>query len=491
MNREFLLNIIFLISVNLLIKPFYLFGIDRTIQNTLPEGDYGLYFSLFGFTFLFQIINDFGIQQFNNRNIAQHPVLFKKYFPKLLIIKLLLNSVFLFFILFFTVIVYQNETEVYHLIFFISINHILVSLFHFLRSNISGLGMYRTDSLLSALDKTLLIIFCSILLWGNLFQSPFQLEWFIWAQTLAWIITLSICIWVLRNHWQKIKTFRIRRRDFKIKKALLFAILKQTYPFALVVFLMTVYTRIDSVMIERMLPNGRQEADVYAAAYRLLDAANMIGFLFAGLLLPMFSSLLKKNENVQSLVDLSIKFIWAGAIPVSIGTYFFREEIMIFLYTNATPYHGEVLGYLILTFIAVSGIYIYSTLLTANASLRKMNWLFVISIILNVGLNYFLIQTQQAAGAAIATLITQFFILFGKMILSRTEIGIRFDWKLIAQILGYFALVLLINIQIYHAEFTNWFPKYFLALTLSFGGAFLFRLINLSELRTVNIPKKG
>jgi len=45
MSRKFLYQILLLVSINFLIKPFYLFGIERNIQNILPEGDYGLYFA--------------------------------------------------------------------------------------------------------------------------------------------------------------------------------------------------------------------------------------------------------------------------------------------------------------------------------------------------------------------------------------------------------------------------------------------------------------
>ncbi|NRA49561.1 MAG: oligosaccharide flippase family protein [Phaeodactylibacter sp.] len=94
MKREFLINIIFLLTANLLIKPFYLFGIDRTVQNTVEGDGYGLYFTLFNFTFIFQIVNDFGIQNFNNRNIAQHRHLIDKYFPNILVLKAGLGIVF-------------------------------------------------------------------------------------------------------------------------------------------------------------------------------------------------------------------------------------------------------------------------------------------------------------------------------------------------------------------------------------------------------------
>ncbi|MBK8554296.1 MAG: hypothetical protein IPL65_00320 [Lewinellaceae bacterium] len=89
-NREFLLNIAFLVFINLLIKPFFIFGIDLAVQNRVGA-DYGTYFALLNFTYVLQILNDFGIQNFNNRHVSQHPHLLPKYFPNLLSLKLLLS----------------------------------------------------------------------------------------------------------------------------------------------------------------------------------------------------------------------------------------------------------------------------------------------------------------------------------------------------------------------------------------------------------------
>ena len=279
MNREFLINILFLLALNLLIKPFYIFGIDRTVQNTVGEGDYGLYATLFDFTFLFYILNDIGLQQFNSRTISQNHSLVHQYLPNLLSLKIVLAGIYLLAVFIAAVIIYP--TNYYLLIFYVAINHILISLVFFLRTNISGLGMYRTDSIISALDKLLLIGVCSVLLWSSFFESNFEIVWFIWAQTLTWALTALVAFFVLRS---KIKKWFLRF-DFTFWKQ----ILKQSYPFALVFLLMTIYTRVDKVMIERLLINGNIEAGIYAAGYRLLDASNMIGFLFAGLLLPMFS----------------------------------------------------------------------------------------------------------------------------------------------------------------------------------------------------------
>ena len=60
-RRNFSLNLIFLLALNLLIKPFYLFGVEVGVQNAVGAEAYGLYYAMFNFTFLFNVILDLGI----------------------------------------------------------------------------------------------------------------------------------------------------------------------------------------------------------------------------------------------------------------------------------------------------------------------------------------------------------------------------------------------------------------------------------------------
>ena len=80
MQQRFFRNLAFLLSLNLLIKPFWILGIDRGVQNAVGESDYGLYLSVFSYSFLFFILLDLGITNFNNRNIAQNNQLLSKHF---------------------------------------------------------------------------------------------------------------------------------------------------------------------------------------------------------------------------------------------------------------------------------------------------------------------------------------------------------------------------------------------------------------------------
>lgn len=436
MKREFLLNIGFLIVVNLLIKPFYIFGIDRTVQNTVPVADYGLYFTLFNFAFLFHIINDFGLQNFNNRHLSQHRHLLAKYLPSFLALKSLLALLYLLVVLLAGWLAHYPPAY-FRLLLPIGINWILMGLVLFLRSNVSGLGWYRLDSMLSVLDRSLLIIVCSILLWAPAWTGRFRIEWFIYAQTFTLLLTVLIAGSLLVR--------QIKSWSFRLRPLYLLLILKKSYPYALVIFLMTIYTRIDGVMIERLLADGAQQSGIYAMAYRLLDAATMFGFLVAGLLLPMFSRLLHKGQSVVPLLRLSFRLVWVLSVGLAIAVFFFREEIMVALYREGTAYGGAILGYLMLSFVAVCGTYIHGTLLTANGRLLRMNLVFTAGVVLNVGLNAWLIPRQQALGAALATCVTQFVVWLAQAEITRREFRLPLAPGFLVRILLFTGLAVVVG----------------------------------------------
>ena len=168
MNRRFIINLIFVVGINLLIKPFWVLGVERGVQNAIGAVDYGLYFSLFSFSFLFNVILDFGINNYNNIFIAKHPQLLSKKFSQLVILKFLLMIVY--FILTFTIAISIGYGALQlKLLLILCFNQVLSFAITYIRTNVSGLQFFITDSLLSVLDRMLMIIFCSLLLWGHIF----------------------------------------------------------------------------------------------------------------------------------------------------------------------------------------------------------------------------------------------------------------------------------------------------------------------------------
>jgi O-antigen/teichoic acid export membrane protein len=506
LNREFLLNAVFLVLVNLLIKPFYVFGIERTVQERVGTEQYGLYATLYSFAYLLFMVNDFGIHYFNSRTVARHPQLAAKLFPNTLIVKGLLAGLYLVLVL-VAAQVRGFEPAVWGLLLFVALNHVLISMVAWLRSNVSGLGMYRTDSFLSTFDKILLIVVCAMLLWSGIpsgsspsVDDKFPIEWFVHAQNLAWALTAAVAFFIVYKNLPK----PIRWRP---NWALVLFILKKSAPYALAVFLMTAYIRMDIVLLEYLTgAEGRHEAGVYAAAYRLLDALNMAGYLFAGLLLPMFSSLLRTSgqsrgvgissaipnpeesgqvpkSEIQSLLRLSFQLILAGTITIAVACFTFRTELMLAIYPKeGTPYHGEVLAWVILTLIPFSGAFIYTTLLTANDSLKKMNRIFLAAIVVNVVLNLLLIPQLKAVGAGMSAFFTQGFVMAGMMVLAKKELPLPFELRQFYKIAAFVSLVCFANWALLQLTGIGWLLKFCAAIAIGLLLAFLLRMISLKSM---------
>ena len=483
MNREFVLNILLLVFINLLIKPFFIFGIDLTVQNRIGT-DYGLYFALLNLTYIFQILNDFGIQSFNNRYISRHPQLLPKYFPNLLAIKGLLSIFYVALSLLVAWGAFGYGPRELPLLLILLFNSVLTQLILFLRSNISGLGHYRLDSYLSALDKLLMLLTCGILLWVHPLPGvPFTIETFALAQTLALLLTAGIVFRLLRQK----ADFPVRPTWIKNPRAgrpVVLFLLRKSFPYALVILLMFAYTRLDGVLLERLLPDGKAHAEVYAGAYRLLDACNMLGFMFASLLLPMFARLMKHGDaaGIRSLTALSFNLLWAGSITLAAAVCFAREDLLhLMMPGRASAYRWDTLGILIWAFVPVGMINIFGTLLTAQERLREMSRFFFIGIILNVALNLALIPHWQALGAAAATVVTQSFAAGSMIWLCHRHVHLRPGWRSVARTLGFALFVLACDDLIFSVLPANWGIRFGLALSAGAAGVFAFGMIPLKQ----------
>jgi len=470
MKKLFLSNIFLILALNLIAKPLYIFGIDVQVQNIVGPKHYGIYFALFNFCYLFQIILDPGIQNLNTQTLSADRSLFAKQFPQTLIAKSLLAICFFLAILLFAFL-FDYPKEYYNYILLIIVLQVLISFLLFLRSNISSLGMFRQDVYLSALDKILLVIGLGYIIWFSPFKNELTIGNFIQAQILSVIMTIVVAAFILYR--KKVNL------DFNFSFSDTKALMRKALPFGLVFLLMTLYTRMDGVMLERLLDDGGLEAGIYAAAFKLYDAANMIGFLFATLLLPMFSSLRKKQLELSELSTQALQILLALVIPLVCLVYLYAAEIMNFLFHDATPYYAQILSVLILAFFCVALSYIFGTLVTSTGQLKKMNLLFLIGIALNWILNIMLIPEYKALGAAYTTLATQSLVIVGQIILAFQLTKIQIPGVILLKIISVLVLSFLISYYLMHSITAHWMIKLCISGIISLVISFLVGLLRL------------
>ncbi|MEA2105718.1 MAG: oligosaccharide flippase family protein [Bacteroidota bacterium] len=479
MRRKFFTNLTLLLFLNLLIKPFWIFGIDRTVQNVVGAEEYGLYFSLFNFSLLLNILLDLGITNYNNRNIAQNNHLLSKSLSSIVSLRLLLALLYTSVTIVAALFVGYEGRQFYLLIFLI-FNQFVASFILYLRSNLSGLHYFKTDSIISVLDRFIMIVICGLLLWGGVTENPFKIEWFVYAQTAAYLFTLVLSLGIVYGKAQFLK--------LKFDRTYFIAILKKSYPFALLSLLMAFYYRIDSVMLERMLPDGKEQAGIYAQGFRILDAAAMFAFLYAGLLLPMFSRMIKQKKSIHQLTLFSFLLLIVPVVGITFASYFYRTELIDMLYHHHVDTSATIFGILILCFLGISTSYIFGTLLTANGNLRQLNFMAVGGVIVNITLNFILIPKFYALGSAIASLVTQTFVAILQVLLAKKIFQFSIDLKRIAIFVLFIGGVLLFSMFSVDLDF-NWVYKFIAILVFTMILAFLLRLIHLKVL--VDLLKNG
>lgn len=398
MQKKFISNLVLMLVLNLIIKPIAIVGIDATVQNRVGTADYGIYFSLLNFSFLFNILLDLGINNFTTKNIAQYPVLAAKYLGKVLVLRLILFAIYAVFSYAIALLLGWSTYELY-LLSFLLFNQFLITFIAFTRSHFGGLLLFRTDAIIGVLDKALLILICGYLLFVPNPFGAIKIEWFIWIQTFCYAITLLISGAILIK--------KIGRPAIKYQRSFSYAIVRKSFPYALLILLMMIYTRTDSVMLERIHENGALESGYYAQGFRLLNALFMFAMLFSSLLLPIFTKMIQRKEDVRGLFASSSRLLLSASIFLSLISVFNSEAILELIYNSDVLESSKSFSWIMLSFIGMSGTILFGTLLTAKGDMKFLNIISFGGIILNVLLNLLMIPEQGAVGAAIATLITQ------------------------------------------------------------------------------------
>jgi O-antigen/teichoic acid export membrane protein len=472
LKKRFITNLALLVFLNLLIKPFWFFGIEVGVQNQVGEEIYGFYFSLFNFAFILNILLDLGINNFNNRAIARDHHLLQDHLAAIIPLKLLLSVIYAGIVLIAGKLVGYSP-EQFKMLWILVGNQFLASFILYFRTNISGLQFYRTDSLLSVMDRSLMILFTGLLLWGNFTSEPFRIEWFVYAQTASYSLTLITSAIIVRY---RAGTFF---RRINLRNSL--KILKLSYPFALLILLMSLFNRIDSVMLERLLPEiGKEQAGIYAQSFRIFDAASQFSLLFAMLLLPMFSRMISRNENVNELIRIAMPLLMVAGLTAAISCNYYKQEVIDLLYVAHSPYSSKIFGILMIGFLFISTSYLYGTLLTANNNLRHLNFLAASTVVINISLNLILIPKYQAYGAAISSLISQGYYAIAQVILAVYLIRIPINGDILIRLAGF--LVISLFAGYLTLLIPGWIPGFLILLGACLISSLALGLIRPSEL---------
>ncbi|WP_316786189.1 flippase [Pedobacter frigiditerrae] len=196
-------------------------------------------------------------------------------------------------------------------------------------------------------------------------------------------------------------------------------LLKQSFPLILSAVMVTVYMKIDQVMLKSV---GSAAVGIYGAAANLSEAwffipTSIISSVFPAIINARKTDLERYQKRLKNLYDLLVLI----SLPVAIFISIFANDIIHLIYDTKFEGAGPMLSIHIW-----SGIFVFlgvasSQFLLAEGYTKISFYRTLTGAIINVLLNLWLIPLYGGVGASIATLIACFISTFYLLFIPKTR----------------------------------------------------------------------
>jgi O-antigen/teichoic acid export membrane protein len=148
--------------------------------------------------------------------------------------------------------------------------------------------------------------------------------------------------------------------------------------------------------------------------------------MLAGLIIPLLSRyLLADRKKFDMIASKTFKVFFLIAVPIVIGTLFLAKDIILIVSGQAFLASADVLRILIfsLSFIFF-GHFFNMILLVANAQ-KKLMWTLSSAAVFNIAMNLTLIPRFSYIGSALASALTEMFVVGATSYIAFQHIGYR------------------------------------------------------------------
>ncbi len=192
---------------------------------------------------------------------------------------------------------------------------------------------------------------------------------------------------------------------WKIEKVLLKKYIKISIPMLMVSITAFIYTRTDQIMIKHML--GDDANGNYAAAIRVSELFYFIPSIIVASIYPKLVELkLQNQDSYLKLLEKLYRLVLWISIPIALTMTFCSSLIITILYGEkfiSAPHILSILSWCII-FSSIDAVFV--KILYVEKFESRYLYKNVFGVLINIVLNYILINTYGAVGAAMATLIT-------------------------------------------------------------------------------------
>lgn len=179
-----------------------------------------------------------------------------------------------------------------------------------------------------------------------------------------------------------------------------------------------VFVYVDSIMLGILM--AAEYVGFYRASYSIVIA--IVGLAsIAGVLFPVFTQL--EGDDLNNAFQKVFKYSTILSFPFAFGLVFIAEPLVKVIY--GAEYLPAVYPLYVLSFLIITSMTdFFSIIFTTKEKPEYPTMVTIVSMTLNVILNYFLILRFGMIGAAVATVVSTYFNFFSIGILSKRVLGI-------------------------------------------------------------------
>ena len=223
-----------------------------------------------------------------------------------------------------------------------------------------------------------------------------------WIWTLSSFISLVLLVWIGTSKGWKPRFPEVQFAEMKavFQKALSLA------PFGGLQFL---YYRVDAVILKSL--SGNEAVGFYDAATRLLMVTLALSQLYCSALYPVFASIQDDGKAFSRLAYRAVKSLIFMSLPICVGGYLLAGPLLVLIGSAKYAAAGPLFAVLALSIVPFFLSNIYVDILAVKNNYR-LNAQFLVLLALNILLNFILIPSMGARGAAWATVGCEIFGLF-------------------------------------------------------------------------------
>lgn len=387
---------------------FLSFFIGAYTARYLGPERYGVLNYVISFVGLFSFIPNLGINSILSREIIKHPGKRDDLMGTAFFLQIFGSLIGIFCIAFFVFFILAGNPTLNFGIMLVASTFILQAL--------NVIDLYFQSNVMA--KKVVIIQMTSYL-----FSSLLKILFIYLGLGLTYFVSLyvfdAVFLAVGLLYIYKKNNFSIFNWHFD--KEIAKVLLKESWPLMLSTSFFLIYSRIDQVMIKQMMDN--YSVGIYSVSAKLSEAWIFIPSAIVG---SLFTAIVNAKKTSHELYESRFKKLYALifylSFIISLGIFLLAKPIIHLLF--GPEYFGAITSLQIYVWsgIATAIGFVISNYLIVEGKTKILFFINFLSMFINIILNLLLVPTMGIAGAALATLISYFAMVFGIIFFKSTRL---------------------------------------------------------------------